>query len=106
MLKLLQNANLCISNKYYRWADNRMAKKYASNRGMKRRVKFAFSLISAVIQYCIEKKQGKTVPSKSEFVKMYYEQYLELNASHNSQQGRVMFKRLKTNENVTENSLK
>ena len=64
-----------------------MAKRYASNRGMKRKVKFAFSFVSAIIQYLIEKKQGKNVPTKTEFVKMYYKQYLELNASQNSGQG-------------------
>jgi hypothetical protein len=61
---------------------------------MKRKIKFGCSFIAAVIQYCIEKKEGKTVPSKSEFVKMYYKQYLELNASQHSQQGNFIFANL------------
>ena len=54
---------------------------------MKRKVKFAFSFVSSVIQYFIEKREGKNVPTKTEFIKMYYKQYLELNASQNSGQG-------------------
>jgi hypothetical protein len=65
-----------------------MAKKFASDRGMKRKIKFAFSLTSAIIQYCIEKKQGKAVISKREFVKTYYKKYVELNnTTQNSDQG-------------------
>ena len=73
---------------YFRWIDDRAAKKFASDRGMKRKVKFAFSFVAAVCQYCIEKKQGKNVPTKSEFIQMYYKQYLELNASQSSSQGK------------------
>ncbi len=51
----------------FRWADNRWAKNFARNKRMKRKVKFGFVLISAVIQYCIEKRDGKEVMSKREF---------------------------------------
>ncbi len=66
---------------FVRWADDRMAKSFSANRGMKRKVKFAFSLTAAVIQYCMEKREGKAVISKKEFVKQYYKKYLETNNS-------------------------
>jgi hypothetical protein len=72
----------------FRWADDRMAKAYAKNRKMKRKVKFGFSLVAAVIQYCFEKSNGKPVMSKREFVRTFYKQYLELNnTTQNSDQG-------------------
>lgn len=65
----------------YRWADNRWAKNFARNRRMKRKVKFGFVLISAMIQYCIEKREGKEVMSKREFCQKFYHKYLDLSNS-------------------------
>ena len=64
-----------------RWLDNRFAKSFAKSRKMKRKVKFACSFICAVFQYWKERKEGKAVMTKSEFVRKYYYEYLELNES-------------------------
>jgi hypothetical protein len=73
----------------YRWGDNKWAKSYARNRGMKRKVKFGFALLAAMIQYCIEKRQGREVLSKREFCNKFYQRYLDLsNSSITSDQGK------------------
>jgi hypothetical protein len=80
-----------------------MAKSFAAKRGMQRRVKFAFSLTAAVIQYCVEKGEGKPVMSKREFVKTYYKKYLELNNStQNSDQGNLLQHKI-TSDSVSTN---
>jgi len=65
----------------YRWADNRWAKNFAKNRRMKRKIKFGFSLLAAMIQYCIEKREGKEVISKREFCQKFYQKYIDLSNS-------------------------
>ncbi len=73
----------------YRWVDNRWANFFAKNRRMKRKIKFGFSLFAAIIQYCVEKREGKEVISKREFVRKFYKKYLDLsNSTISSDQGK------------------